>query len=236
VEVSIVAALSLGFWLGLRHALDPDHLIAVSTIVSEHKNIFRSSLIGTFWGFGHTISLLAVGLVVILLRVSIPKSVGLWMELPVAAMLVILGVNALCQLARNSGIELHSHAHTHEGESPHQHIHFHNQKSHVHRHQIFRLGRRPFVVGLVHGLAGSAALTLAVLTTIPSIALGLAYMALFGMGSVGGMLLMSATISLPFIATARRFAAINRGIRLVSALGSILFGVALGWQLLSEIS
>jgi ABC-type nickel/cobalt efflux system permease component RcnA len=89
MDASTVAVLSLGFVYGLRHALDPDHMVAVSTIVSEHKSVARSSLIGTFWGLGHTASLLVVGMAVLLLKISIPKQVGLWLE--VAVMLVILG-------------------------------------------------------------------------------------------------------------------------------------------------
>jgi len=236
MDSSITAALTFGFVLGLRHALDPDHLVAVSTIVSEHKSVGRSSLVGTFWGLGHTASLLAVSLVILLLRVWIPEHIALWMEIPVALMLIALGVTTTLQAMREGGWRIHSHTHTHEEPGPsHTHVHVHTRAGHIHQHRLFRLGRRPFVVGMVHGVAGSAALTLAVLTTIPSIALGMVYIAVFGIGSMGGMLLMSALIGLPFAVTARRFSIINGGIRLFAGLFSILFGLVLAWKLLHGI-
>jgi ABC-type nickel/cobalt efflux system permease component RcnA len=236
MDSSITAALTFGFVLGLRHALDPDHLVAVSTIVSEHKSVGRSSLVGTFWGLGHTASLLAVSVVILLLRASIPKHIALWMEIPVALMLIALGLTTTLRAMRERGWRIHSHTHAHEDAAPpHTHVHVHTGDEHIHQHRLFRLGRRPFVVGVVHGVAGSAALTLAVLTTIPSIALGMVYIAVFGIGSIGGMLLMSALIGLPFAVTARRFSIINGGIRFFAGLFSILFGLVLAWNLLHEI-
>jgi len=234
MESTVAAALGLGFVLGLRHALDPDHLVAVSTIVSEHKSLFRSSLVGTFWGLGHSASLLGVGLVIILLRVSIPQTVLPWMEAPVALMLIVLGVSATRRALRERGVQVHTHVHQH-GDQPHAHVHVHVDDEHNHMHRMFKLGRRPFAVGLVHGFAGSAALTLLVLAQIPSIALGLVYMAVFGIGSIGGMLIMSALISLPFVLTARRFEAINAVIRLCAGLFSLAFGLMIVWELLHEV-
>lgn len=236
MDSSITAALAFGFVLGLRHALDPDHLVAVSTIVSEHKSVGRSTLVGTFWGLGHTTSLLALSVVLLFLRASIPERIALWMEIPVALMLIILGVITLLKVTRENDWGIHSHTHAHkEAGSPHTHVHIHTGVGHSHGHRLFRLGRKPFVVGMVHGVAGSAALTLAVLTTIPSIALGIVYIAVFGIGSIGGMLLMSALIGLPFAATARRFSMINGRIRLIAGLFSIFFGLILAWNLLHEI-
>ncbi|HEX5734089.1 MAG TPA: sulfite exporter TauE/SafE family protein [Blastocatellia bacterium] len=235
MDASLWAVLTLGFSLGLRHALDPDHLVAVTTIVSEHKSLARSSLVGTFWGLGHTASLLIIGLVVIFLRSSIPDRVALWMEMGVAVMLIVLGANVLWRVAREQGFKFHTHTHSHDDQPAHEHVHFHSHSDHDHRHRIFRLGRRPFVVGMVHGVAGSAALTLGVLATIPSISLGLVYIAVFGLGSVGGMLLMSAIIGAPFAVTARRFSKINGGIRFAAGLLSVVFGFMLAWDLLSEI-
>lgn len=236
MDSSIAAALAFGFVLGLRHALDPDHLVAVSTIVSEHKSVRRSTLVGTFWGLGHTTSLLALSVVLLLFRASIPERIALWMEIPVALMLIILGVITVLRVTREGDWRIHSHTHAHEeAGSPHTHVHIHTQAGHSHGHRLFRLGRKPFVVGMVHGVAGSAAITLAVLTTIPSIALGIVYIAVFGIGSIGGMLLMSALIGLPFAATARRFSMINGRIRFIAGLFSIFFGLILAWNLLHEI-
>lgn len=232
---SILAALVLGFVRGLQHALEPDHLVAVSTIVSEHKSVGRSSLVGTFWGAGHTASLLAIGIVLLLVRASIPKHIEPWMEAPVALMLIGLGINATWRVVRERGWQIHTHTHTHGGGSSHSHIHLHAQDEHNHRHRLLRLGRRPFIVGMVHGVAGSALLTFAVLTTIPTFALGVLYIALFGIGSIGGMLLMSAMIGLPFAFTARRFAVVNGSIRLFAGLFSILFGLLLAWNLAHDL-
>lgn len=235
MDASISAALTLGFVLGLRHALDPDHLVAVSTIVSEHKSVVRSSLVGTFWGLGHTASLLAVGLVILMLRASIPEHLEPWMEAPVALMLIALGISTARKALRDRGLQIHTHTHSHDDGTPHTHLHLHARTEHDHRHRLFRIGRRPFVVGLVHGVAGSAALTLAVLTTIPSVALGLVYIAVFGVGSIGGMLLMSAMIGLPFAVTARRFSMINGGIRLFAGVLSVMFGLFIAWNLVHDL-
>lgn len=231
MDSTVVTALAGGFVLGLQHALDPDHLVAVSTIVSDHKSLRRSSLIGTFWGLGHSASLLGVGLVIILLRVSIPDYLLPWMEAPVAAMLIALGISATRRALRERGVQIHTHVHEH-GDQPHEHLHVHIGGEHNHMHRMFKIGRRPFAVGLVHGFAGSAALTLLVLTQIPSIALGLVYMAFFGLGSIGGMLIMSAVISVPFVLTARRFENINGVIRLCAGLFSLAFGLMIAWELI----
>jgi high-affinity nickel permease len=234
MDWSVVTALAAGFALGLKHALEPDHLVAVSTIVSNHKSLRRSSLIGTFWGIGHSFSLLGAGLLIILLRVSIPKNVIPWMEAPVAVMLIILGINATRKALKERGVQIHTHTHQH-GDEPHAHVHIHLGDEHDHRHSLFKIGRRPFVVGLVHGFAGSAVLTLAVLAKIPSISLGLIYLAVFGLGSIGGMLLMSAAISVPFILTAHRYEMINGAIRLCAGVLSVGFGLMIAWELLQTL-
>jgi len=177
----LITALAVGFVLGLRHALDPDHIVAVSTIVSECKSLRRSSLVGTFWGLGHTFSLLVVGLLVIALKLNLTERVAAWMEFAVAVMLVALGMKAVATALR--GWKLHAHKHEHGG-PPHLHLHVHKPgeaEDHRHRH-ILGLGTRPFLVGMVHGLAGSAALMILVVATIPSAVAGLIYIAVFGVG------------------------------------------------------
>ena len=231
MDSSISVILATGFIYGLQHALDPDHLVAVSTIVSEHKSVSRSSLVGTFWGVGHTSSLLFVSLIVLFLRASIPENIARWMEAPVALMLIALGVTTIIRAIRERGLRIHTHSHSHDESTPHKHLHIHLDEEHVHQHRRLKIGKRPFLVGLVHGIAGSAALTLLVLSTIPSVALGLLYIGVFGIGSIGGMLLMSALIGLPFALTARRYAFLNGGIRLVAGAFSILYGLVLAWKL-----
>ncbi len=229
MEASLYAAFVLGLVLGLKHAMDADHLIAVSTIVSEHKSLKWASLIGAFWGFGHTVTLFIVGLLVIGLRLTIPPRVALGLEFLVALMLVFLGLSILWRSFRAEGLHLHAHNH-----SPETHAHFHlhgsREEDHSHRHPFSSM-RKPFLVGMVHGLAGSAALMLLVLTTIPTPMAGLAYILIFGAGSVGGMLGLSFLIGLPFVLTAQRFTLLNRWIRVVAGAASVIFGLFLGWEI-----
>ena len=224
-----LSVLGFGFILGLKHALDPDHMVAVSTIVSESKSVKRSSLVGTFWGLGHTASLLLAGIIVIALKVQISDRVALWMEFTVALMLILLGVKAIIKPLRRW--KLHRHSHTHDG-STHTHIHLHRsgeEQRHQHSHLI-DIGVRTVLVGMVHGMAGSAAVTLLVLTTIPSAVAGLIYIIVFGLGSVGGMLIMSSLIGLPFVLTPKRFNIFNEGLQAAVGLFSFSFGLFLVWH------
>jgi high-affinity nickel permease len=227
---TLIATLGLGFILGLKHALDADHIIAISTIVGEHKSISKSSLVGTFWGLGHTVSLSVVGLLVILLRLAIPPKVALAMEFGVAVMLIMLGANVIRKFFRERRV--HIHAHEHDGFT-HTHIHLHESKTEgIHKHNhLIKFGSKPFLVGLVHGLAGSAALMLLVLATIPSPLIGIYYILIFGLGSIGGMLVMSSLISIPFVLTANKFMLINEGIKILAGVSSLAFGIFLGWHI-----
>lgn len=239
MNTGIVATMLLGFVLGFKHALDADHLIAVSTIVGKHRSILHSSLVGTFWGLGHTASLLVAGTVVLLLRVSIPPRTALWMEMAVAVMLVYLGILTIRQALRTlreAPLKLHSHVHTHGNEIVHSHMHLHaGQETHEHKHLLHSFGIKPFLIGTVHGMAGSAALMLLVLTTIPTLGVGLLYIAVFGIGSVGGMLVMSALISVPFLATAKYFSSANGAVRMAAGLLSVVFGLGLGSELIIQM-
>lgn len=225
----LITALGLGFILGLKHALDPDHLVAISTIVGEQRSVKRSSLVGMFWGLGHTASLLIAGVAIILLKLQISETLALWMEFAVALMLILLGAKALGRALR--GWKMHVHMHTHDGQR-HIHLHLHRpgeDQAHEHRH-LLGFGARPFFIGMVHGLAGSAGLMLLVLATIPSAIAGLVYVGVFGLGSVGGMLIMSSLMSLPFILSSKRFSAVSEGLQLVVGLLSFAFGLFLIWQ------
>lgn len=240
-----MSLLLLGFVLGLKHALDADHLIAVSTIVSERRGVLSSGITGVLWGIGHTAALLIVGIVIIALNLQVPEKVALATEMLVALMLILLGVNVLRQLLK--GGKIHLHIHSHDGITHiHPHLHRVNDKPEhttAHSHQsvgfasLLQLtkkhvqkGRRSILIGMVHGMAGSAALMLIVLAAIPSAPLRLLYVAVFGIGSIGGMLVMSMLIGIPFVVTARRFEKLNVVVRSTAGILSVGFGLYLGWH------
>lgn len=225
---SALGVLIIGLGLGLRHALDADHLAAVSTIVSERKNWFSSLLIGGLWGVGHTASLLFAGAAVILMRFDIGRYEKP-LEFCVALMLIGLGVNALYKLAR--GGRIHFHEHSHAGHT-HVHPHLHDDKPEpVHSHHGLKLGVRPLIIGMVHGLAGSAALMLTVLATIKSTALAFAYIIIFGAGSIGGMMVMSLILSLPIHLTTRHFTKTNLAVRALAGCFSLGFGLFMVYEI-----
>ncbi|MBI4551518.1 MAG: sulfite exporter TauE/SafE family protein [Candidatus Latescibacteria bacterium] len=229
-HTAIGSTLGLGFVLGLKHALDADHLVAVTTIVSERKGVFGSSLVGALWGLGHTAALLVVGLVVVALNLRIPDRLALALEFAVAVMLVVLGVDLIRKLIRGATLHVHSHEH---GAHWHVHPHLHEGTAgtDAHSHHPVRLGTKPFFIGMVHGLAGSAALMLLVLVTIPSRTLALIYIGVFGIGSIGGMLVMSTLVGLPFAMTAQRFSRLNMTVRALAGVFSVGFGLFLAWQI-----
>ncbi|MFI5365216.1 MAG: urease accessory protein UreH [Candidatus Binatia bacterium] len=227
---STVSLLGVGLVFGLKHALDADHLAAVSTIVSERQSVRSASLIGAVWGIGHTISLLAAGIAVIVLHVEIGARTAQMLELGVAIMLIGLGANTLRKLVRGARVHVHVHQH---GQRAHIHVHVHDgsPEPSPHTHHGFRIGARPLIIGMVHGLAGSAALMLLVLTTIPSPLLGFAYVLVFGLGSIGGMLFMSALVSLPAHLTANHFARANVAVRAVTGVFSLGLGAFMVYQI-----
>ena len=197
--LSALSILLIGFVLGMRHATDADHVVAVTTIVSHQPSLRRASAVGALWGIGHSITILLVGGALIVFRLAIPARLGLAMEFAVAVMLIVLGVANLLARPRRAG---------------HEH----------------RMSARPLVIGLVHGLAGSAFVTLLVLAAVPSALVGLLYLALFGLGTVAGMMLITAAIAAPSALTARRFGNAQRYLRLASGLASVGFGLFLAQQ------
>ncbi|HZP00544.1 MAG TPA: urease accessory protein UreH [Terriglobia bacterium] len=224
----IWATLALGFVLGLRHALDADHLAAVSTFVSEEKNILRSSLIGVYWGLGHTFALLVFGVAIAAFRLTVPQGLSQLLEFLVGCMLILLGANVIRKLFK--GQTIHIHTHEHDG-STHSHLHLHlGASEHSHRHHVLRVGGRPFVVGVVHGLAGTAAIMLLIVGAIPSLILAVGYILVFGIGSIGGMMLMSMLMSVPLALATRRLMKVERWIRLAAGLFSLGFGTFLAWD------
>ena len=223
-----LAVLGIGLLFGLKHATEVDHVVAVSTIVTQHRNVLRSALVGALWGAGHTVSLLIIGIVVLSLRIAIPESVSGWLEFGVALMIIGLGTTALWRSLRHRS-DVHVHEHSHDGSS-HVHVHFHeSQTQHnsrrQHSHTISRIGVKPVLIGMMHGLAGSGALTLLVLTQISSAWLGLLYLWVFGFGSVVGMILMSGLIGLPFALTARNLSSFHYRMQMAAAVVSIAFGL-----------
>ncbi len=223
---SIIGTLALGFVLGLKHALDADHVVAVSTIVGRHRSMWKSSLVGAMWGLGHTASLFAAAVAVIALRVTISPTVALGMEFCVGLMLMILGADLLRRVVRGE-LSMHSHQH---GEDAHIHSHVHASSLPAGAEGHHAVGSRPFFIGLVHGLAGSAALMLVVLSTISNPWIGLVYVLIFGGGTIGGMLVMSALIGLPFALASRLLSDVIGQIQFTVGLGSFAFGVFYTWQ------
>ena len=222
MPISIFSMLGLGLVLGLKHALDADHLAAVSTMATEGRGLFASSLIGALWGLGHTLSLTFAGVLVIVLHFEIGARAGKALELCVGFMLIALGVSSLRTLARGGKSPLHAH---HGDCHRPPHISKKAQEGVNDTHDRPRLGARPLLVGMVHGLAGSAAVTVLVFAAIPSPALGLLYLAIFGIGSICGMVVMSTLFSLPARLTALPFARANIVIRGLAGGFSVCFGV-----------
>lgn len=227
---SFLATLALGFGLGLKHALDADHLVAICTIAGRERSLWRSSLIGALWGLGHTASLFVAAVLVIVLRVSISPTVATSMEFCVGIMLIGLSVDFLCRVRRGE-MRIHSHRHVHDG-AEHAHLHVHAEGAADHTHH--GIGHKPFFIGVMHGLAGSAALTLFVLSTIASPWAGMLYVAVFGAGTVAGMLIMSSLISLPFNLASRKLQGLADPLQLGIGLGSFAFGVFYTWQILVD--
>ena len=227
--------LALGLIYGLKHATEVDHIVAVSTIVSQHRRLSQAALVGALWGVGHSASLIIVGTVVLVLRTAISNQLAGWLEFGVAIMIIGLGSSALLKaLVARSDIHIHTHAH---GTVSHAHIHFHELESAhhgtvaTHSHAVSRIGLKPTLVGVMHGLAGSAALTLLVLTQIRSFALGLLYLAIFGIGSIVGMMIMSGLVGLPFAFSSRKLTGFHYALQLVAGVFSITFGLWYAYKL-----
>jgi high-affinity nickel permease len=223
MDSPLIAALGLGFLLGLRHAMEADHVAAVSTFVSRERTLLRSCLRGTFWGIGHTAALLVAGIAVIAFKIHIPPQFERAVETLIALVLILLGGHVL--LRSLSALSLHSHEHVHDGvRHRHTHVHIGAHGAHDHVH-LFADARKPLLLGVLHGLGGGGALVLVVLTTLPSPAAAFLYIVVFGLGSTAGMLVLSGLIGLPFKLLAggsERFATV---LQMVVGVVSIVIGV-----------
>jgi high-affinity nickel permease len=229
MDISITTALGLGFVLGLRHALDADHVAAVSTLVTEERTLLHSCLLGTFWGVGHTLALMAAAGAVIAFKLTISPAIERNLELVVAAVLILLGGHVLLRWLADV---LHAHPHAHDGHV-HDHVHLHggglgahSADGHRHRHvNLFRLGGRPFLLGVVHGMSGSVGLMLIALAAIPSALGALFYVLLFGLGSTLGMLVLSGLMGVPLALSAGRSVTVRAALQVLAGTASIALGL-----------
>jgi len=229
-DVTPSLILTLGFVIGIQHATEADHVAAVATLVGKNKRLRNASLLGVFWGAGHTATLVAAGTVVMLFAVSIPSKLANILELGVGIMLVTLGLSVVRKIWNIKPLDYffgifslkHTHPHLH---NDHIHIHEHeHDEAHTHSH-------KSILVGMVHGLAGSGALMLIVLSTVDSIMMGLLYILLFGIGSIIGMLGISTALGLPFVFTAKKYTNINKYIRVIAASISIALGILIIYEI-----
>jgi high-affinity nickel permease len=238
----LLALAGFGFLLGMRHATDADHVIAVTTILNRSRRFLDTTLIGALWGLGHTITVVVVGVLIIGFNVVIPPAVGLAMEFAVALMLIGLGV-----LNLTGGLQsvterltppapMHSHDHAHAA-GPHAHLHGHGSNERLARRDgvVARTGKfqliRPVVVGLVHGLAGSAAVALLVLATIEDTGTAMVYLLIFCIGVAAGMAILTTLIGLPFMLSSRRSVHINRWLTIGSGVLSLTLGLVLAYEI-----
>jgi len=260
--LTLLSLIAVGFLLGVRHATDADHVVAIATIVSRERSLRGAAAIGALWGVGHSVTVAIVGCLIILFGVVIPPHIGLAMEFAVAVMLVLLGFFTLSAVARQAreALALHLLHGAHGGAHPavadgHTHVHIHGDYVHAHSHghgdgahghpehstpqawldrHFGRLGLyqvlRPLVVGVVHGLAGSAAVALLVLTAIRDPIWGLAYLVVFGVGTVAGMMLITVAIAVPFTVGATRLPLVSAGVRVAAGVLSLGFGLFLMYQ------
>lgn len=249
--ISLLSIIAIGLALGMRHATDADHVIAVTTIVSREHRIRHAVLIGALWGVGHTLTICIVGAAIIVFKVVIPPGIGLAMELCVGLMLVLLGVLNLTGALKWVTVRLmpawaeHSQIHPERAPSENSHRRFASDLAgsegdgdkslgwfdrNLGRLGIYQI-LRPLLVGIVHGLAGSAAITLLVLATIRNPYWGIAYLLVFGIGTIVGMIAVTAVVALPVTYTTMRLPRLNQSFVVASGLLSLGLGLLISYQI-----
>jgi len=225
----MIEILLMGFLLGMRHALESDHVAAVASLVTKSPSMRESIRMGSMWGLGHTVTLFVFGSAVMLLDQMIPERMAMMLEFTVGLMLVALGIDVIRRFMRE---RVHFHAHHHADGTLHFHAHGHPDEihhasdSHLHKHTE-RLPLRALLVGIMHGMAGSAALIILTLQTVQSFTIGMTYIALFGLGSIGGMAALSMIIMLPLRHSANRYARLHQYLQLGIGAATITLGITM---------
>jgi ABC-type nickel/cobalt efflux system permease component RcnA len=225
--------LFLGVLMGMRHALEADHLAAVASLATRTGSLRAALLQGAAWGLGHTLTLLLFGGVCLLLGAAVPESWARGLESVVGVMLIFLGGQVLWRIRRR---RIHLHVHRHGDGETHVHAHghqadeAHDASRHEHSHaEGFPV--RALAVGIVHGLAGSAALLLLTVLAVGSFWQGLTYIALFGAGSMVGMAVLGSVIAVPLQASARLLGRFHVGLEAVVGLATIVIGARMLYDL-----
>ena len=222
--MELSSLLVVGFLLGVRHALDPDHLASVATISTSSRTLLDGLKQGGAWGMGHTVTLLLFGGAALVLGLAVPEGLALFLEFAVGLMLVLLGADVLRRIMQE---RIHVHRHEHDDGASHLHVHLHPQVDrHEHSHSPL-IPLRALMVGLMHGLAGSAALLLLTVASAPSIIRGIVYILVFGFGSILGMALLSIVIALPLRLSSNRFERTQKNFRLGIGIVTIFIGLSI---------
>jgi len=237
--MTLLSTIALGFFLGMRHATDPDHVVAVTTIVARHRSMKYASLIGALWGAGHTLTIAVVGGAIILFGWVIPPRLGLSMEFSVALMLILLGLmnltGLLSRITSRATPERDARPHVADSDASHPHPHGAHKSVSWLDHHLGSIGLyqvvRPLIVGVVHGLAGSAAVALMVMTTIHDPKWALVYLLIFGVGTIGGMVLITAAIGWPSAYAGSASPRLGHWLRVSSGMVSLVFGLFLAYQI-----
>ena len=229
---SVLAVAGVGLLLGFRHAFEPDHLAAVSTLATRSPRLLGAARIGAAWAVGHTASVGIVVLAIVLLEVRLPESLWPAADFLVALLLIGLGMSVLTRYARG---RWHLHPHAHGGEAPHLHLHSHAaEAAHAHAHPTGD-ARRSLGFGLLHGLAGSAAVLLLLVAAAESRAVQLAYFAAFGVGTLAGMLAVTLSIAVIVRVASQRGARWATALHLGAAVASVSVGFVLAWRVVGGL-